>query len=246
MKNILSEEHYILIQNVTDDSREKEFLKKEKQLIERYNSLLNKYYRHNNYKSSLIKPAILNRTKEEILKHYQSLLNLGPKFVPTNKNLPFMDIITTTESCALDMEHKHKENEVETLRQNVSSILQKKLNLKIRSNLKKKSIKRITKNDQIRVHEFDKGCGFAIVTNDTAKEKIEEQLGKATKAKIDPTSRLTNKIQKKLCKLRKENKFTNKTYFELYPSDPIPPRLYGTIKVHKPEKTFPCESLYLQ
>ena len=50
------------------------------------------------------------------------------------------------------------------------------------------------------MHEFDEGCGFAIVTNDTAKEKIEEQLGKATKAKIDPTSRLTNKIQTKLCK----------------------------------------------
>ena len=27
LKNILSEEHYILIQNVTDDFREKEFLK---------------------------------------------------------------------------------------------------------------------------------------------------------------------------------------------------------------------------
>ena len=213
MKNILSEEHYILIQNVTDDSREKEFLKKEKQLIERYNSLLNKYSRHNNYKSSLIKPAILNRTKEEIPKHYQSLLNLGPKFVPTNKNLPFMDIITTTESCALDMEHKHKENEVETLRQNVSSILQKKLNLKIRSNLKKKSIKRITKNDQIRVHEFDKGCGFAIVTNDTAKGKIEEQLAKVAKAKIDPTSRLTNKIQKKLANLEKKTNLQTRPIF---------------------------------
>ena len=98
----------------------------------------------------------------------------------------------------------------------------------------------------LRVHEFDKGCGFAIVTNDTAKEKIKEQLDKATKAKIDPTSRLTNKIQKKLCKLRKQNKFTNKTYFELYPSYPIPPPLYCAIKVHKPEKTFPCESLFLQ
>ena len=54
-----------------------------------------------------------------------------------------------------------------------------------------------------------------IQTNGTAKEKIEEQLGKATKAKIHPTSGLTNKIQKKLCKFRKENKFTNKTYFEL-------------------------------
>ena len=43
-KNILSEEHYNLIQNVADDSREKEFLKKKKQLIEKYNRLLNKYF----------------------------------------------------------------------------------------------------------------------------------------------------------------------------------------------------------
>ena len=36
--------------------------------------------------------------------------------------------------------------------------------------------------------------------------------------------------------MRKENKFDNKTYFKLYPSDAIPPRLYGVIKAHKPEK----------
>ena len=89
------------------------------------------------------------------------------------------------------------------------------------------------------MHKFGKGCGFAIVTNDTAKEKIEEQLSKATKGKINPTSILTNKIQKNLCNLRKENKFTSEAYFELYLSDSIPPCLYGTIKVHKPEKNFP-------
>ena len=80
----------------------------EKQLIEKYSSLLGKHSRHNNYKTSLIKPAILNLTKEQIQKHYESLLNLGPKFVPTDKSLPFMDIITSTQSCALDMEHNHK------------------------------------------------------------------------------------------------------------------------------------------
>ena len=102
LKSILSKQHYILIQNVTDHSREKEFLKKRKQLIDKYNNLLDKYSQHSNYKTSLIKPAILNLTKEEIPKHYKSLLNLGPKFVPTNKNLPFMDIVTSTISCALD------------------------------------------------------------------------------------------------------------------------------------------------
>ena len=178
LKSVLSEEHYILIQNVTENSREKEFLKKKKQLIHKYNSLLDKCSQDSNYKTSLIKPAILNLTKEKILKHYESLLNLGPKFVPTNKNLSFMDIITSTEPCALDIEHNHKENEAETLRQNVSNILQKNLNLKIRSNFKKgekRALKELRKNDKIRVHKFDKDCGFAIVTDDTANEKIEEQ-----------------------------------------------------------------------
>ena len=31
-----------------------------------------------------------------------------------------MDIITSTESCALDMEHNHTANEAKTLRQNVT------------------------------------------------------------------------------------------------------------------------------
>ena len=59
-----------------------------------------------------------------------------------------MDIISSIESCALDMEHNHKENEAETLRQNVSNILQKNLNLKFKSNLKKderRALKRMKK-----------------------------------------------------------------------------------------------------
>ena len=97
------------------------------------------------------------------------------------------------------------------------------------------------------MHEFDKACGFAILTNDTAKEKIEEQLGKATKAKIDPTSRLTNKIQKKLCKLRKENKFTNKTFILncIHPT-PFHHVYMAQSKRTNQKKTFPCDLLYLQ
>ena len=69
--------------------------------------------------------------------------------MPMNKNLPFTDMITLTEFCALDMEYNHKENEAETLVPNVSNILQKNLNLKIRNNLTKDEkmheVKRITK-----------------------------------------------------------------------------------------------------
>ena len=55
-----------------------------------------------------------------------------------------------------------------------------------------------------RVYKFDKGCGFAIGTGDTAKEKIEEQLGKATKAEIDPQQMGSHKIQKKFANVEKK------------------------------------------
>ena len=73
--------------------------------------------------------------------------------------------------------------------------------------------------------------------------KIEEQLGKAKVIDEDPTKKCASKIQKHLCKLRKEKKFTDQGYFEIYPSDPIPPRLYGTVKARKPEKNYPMRTV---
>lgn len=68
-----------------------------------------------------MKPANFNLNSEMFIpKHDQSLLNLGPKYSPTNKHLPFMAIITSTQSCAVGLEYNCKENEAETLRQNVS------------------------------------------------------------------------------------------------------------------------------
>ena len=44
-------------------------------------------------------------------------------------------------------------------------------------------------------------------------KKVEEQLDKAKKANIDPTNRLTNKIQKKHCKLRKKKQIYKQDLF---------------------------------
>ena len=60
-------------------------------------------------------------TSKERPKNYESLLNLRPKFLPRNKNLPFMDIIKSTKSCSLDMEHNHKENEAENRTEKLKS-----------------------------------------------------------------------------------------------------------------------------
>ena len=78
----------LLFKVVMNNSREKEFLRKKKQLIYKYNSFLDKYSQRSNYKISLINPANLNLTSEEIPKHYESLLNLGPKFCLRRKTCP--------------------------------------------------------------------------------------------------------------------------------------------------------------
>ena len=67
-----------------------------------------------------------------------SLLNLRPNFVPATKRIPFMDIISATETCALDFQNSSKETDVEFLPQKVSRILKKRnINIKLRGNLSK-------------------------------------------------------------------------------------------------------------
>ena len=83
------------------------------------------------------------------------------------------------------MEYNRKENEAKILTQNVN-VLQKKLNVKIKINFsegERTALKELQRDDKLRVHKFDKGFGFSIVTNDTAKEKIEEQLESKQKPK---------------------------------------------------------------
>ena len=124
----------------------------------------------------------------------------------------------------------------------------KKRNFKITSNLtkdKQRALKQTQCDDKFKVHEFEKGFRLVIATDGTAKENVEEKLGKAKKVKIDLTNRLTSKVQEKLCKLRKESKVKSKTYSEFYMFDPKPPCLYGTIKVHKQDKKLFHASHYL-
>ena len=118
--------------------------------------------------------------------------------------------------------------------------------MKLRENLSKpqrKALVQMKNNKDTTIYPFDKGSGFVVLPEKNAMQKIEEQLGKAKIAENDPTLKFTNKIQKILCRLRKEKKFTDKEYFQIYPSDPIPPRLYGTIKAHKPEKNYPMRTI---
>ena len=105
------------------------------------------------------------------------------------------------------------------------------------------ALKQLKNDQQMKVYPFDKGIGFVLVNDIDDISKIEEQLGKSKIIDCEPTSLLTGKFQRLLRKLKKEDKFDKKTYSLVYPSDCIPPRLYGTLKAHKPEKNYPMRAV---
>ena len=113
LRSVLSK-HFETIERIINKSKEKEYVKKRNNLIEKYQNLTkgNKIPKITVNKSFL-KPALLSFTNQEISQHHLELLNLGPKFVPSNKKLPFMDIVNATELCALSLEKENQIKKVE-------------------------------------------------------------------------------------------------------------------------------------
>ena len=55
----------------------------------------------------------------------------------------------------------------------------------------------------------------------------------------DPTKTIVGKFQRKISRLRKEDKIDTKQFYQLYPSDAVPSQLYGMLKAHKPANNYP-------
>ena len=89
------------------------------------------------------------------------------------------------------------------------------------------------------VYPFDKGSGFVIINHEDALKRIEDQIGHTKKVNRDPTKSLVSNFQRTLRKMKKEEKFSDRLYRQLYPTDAVPPRMYGMIKAHKPAKNYP-------
>ena len=195
-----------------------DFREKQKSLKAKYKKLLQKP-EITNVQSTVVKSAVLNLTGNPMSADQMELLNLGPKFVPVQQKVPFMDIITSTETAAVELDKNNKIFEFETLRQQVSSTLLKFINKKIPSNLtckQRQALKELKDRSDTKIYQFDKGSGFAILNKDDAIAKIQDQLGEARLTNNDPTKSLTKKFQSTLSAIRKEEKLSNKLYYEMY------------------------------
>ena len=145
---------------------------------------------------SLVKDVVLNLCDDEIPKHQLELLNLGPKFVPNIKSIPWMDVIAKTESSALKLEYSNKVEKAQTLRKDVLRLL--KMNTACRDNIKKEhrnAIQQIKSDDTISIYPFDKGSGFVRIRTEEAILKIREQIGPTKILNSDPTPSITQTVK---------------------------------------------------
>ena len=242
LKHELSEQDFADIQRVTEKSREQRHVKEKNRLKDKFNHLsgtdIPTYTT-----SNIVKTSTLVLSKDVIPDEHKELLNLGPNFVPAFNRAPIMDIVTSVEAIASRMNTTTDETcEAELLRHDVSNILEKYVNKKLPTNLTKqqsKALREMKSNNNLKIVPFDKGNGFAVLDSKDMFDKINDQLGEAREIEKDPTKTLVNKFQVEISRLRKEDKINKQTFYAMYPSDAVPPRLYGLIKAHKPSKNFP-------
>ena len=85
-----------------------------------------------------------------------------------------MDIMSATETCAIDLENSSKETDAKFLRQKVSHILNRNLNIKLRDNLSKpqrKALVQMKSNKDTTIDLFKKGSGFVVLSGKNAIQK---------------------------------------------------------------------------
>jgi hypothetical protein len=151
---------------------------------------------------------VLNLLKDELPCNQLSLLELGPKFVPTPKSVPHMDIITNVENAVQQLERKQDSTNYhsEQIRDKVSNALSKFINFKPKCNLsseQRHALKEIKSDKNIKVIPFDKGSGFAVMNKDDMLTKMKEQIPSTTVITEDPTNALVKKFQAQISKLKK-------------------------------------------
>ena len=258
LKSILSQNDFGNLVRITEKSREQAFVASSTRLREKFEVLFRgrRASYHNpatpghsatsQPSKQLVKSAVLNLTQQEISKEKIDLLNLGPKFVPAMEKVPIMDIVTSAEVAASELEYKKHSTDAERLRHEVSNILLKHINFKLPSNLnrdQRNALRDLKDDANLKVVPFDKGTGFVLLKKEDMIAKISEQIGEARVLTKDPTNSLVTKFQQQISKLKKAEKIDMTTFYQMYPSDAIPPRLYGLIKAHKPEKGYPMRTV---
>ena len=253
IKDTLSTPDFTNVSSIVNKAYEREFLRNRAKLKAKFEHL----QRQNlpprlptSTRTSTIKNPVLQLQKDSLPPEATSLLEKGPKFAITHKG-KHMEIVHKTEMAAKSLEYKGEREKGEKLRQDVSHILHQSMNNPHlhKPNLtqtEQKGLKQLQnkiKEGEIAITPHDKGIGFVTLEPEKLKEKATSAFQNVTTNTPNRTKTVQGTIQRKLLKLKKEGKISEKDYKQIYPSGCTAPISYPLLKAHKQNKNYPARNI---
>ena len=214
IKDTLSTPDFTNVSSIVNKAYEREFLRNRAKLKAKFEHL----QRQNlpprlptSTRTSTIKNPVLQLQKDSLPPEATSLLEKGPKFAITHKEIPYMEIVHKTEMAAKSLEYKGEREKGEKLRQDVSHILHQSMNNPHlhKPNLtqtEQKGLKQLQnkiKEGEIAITPHDKGIGFVTLEPEKLKEKATSAFQNVTTNTPNRTKTVQGTIQRKLLKLKK-------------------------------------------
>jgi hypothetical protein len=178
---------------------------------------------------------VINHSNRTLSDSEYKVLSRGLKFAVTPRELPTWDIITSTEQACYQI----KDSKVaQSLRSEVVKAL--KSARPPRSNISKEerlALKSLREDKNIEILPADKGCATVILDKSEYTTKMNSLVkDEATykPLKKDPTDKYRAKLVKIINQWKNEDTISENLAKYLKSQGGVPPRVYGTPKIHKP------------
>ena len=177
---------------------------------------------------------VVNLSSYTLTDAEEQVLQRGLNYATVPRRIPYMDFIASVEGVARRMNIE----EANDLRVRVCGILRRaKLPP---SNLRKeerRALRTLKNNNSIVVLPADKGNATVEMDAAAYEEKITILLKDPVykKVKRDPTAAIEWKVLKEVRELEKKHLLSKALGTRLKPSSSRSPKLYGLLKIHKPE-----------
>ena len=163
-----------------------------------------------------------------------SVLKKGLNFAVTPRQVPFVDMITITETACRNLNI----GDANELRAKMCMVVDRCSKIKDQNVMKDemKSIDNLRKDDSITILPADKGRVTVVMNKKEYENKCKQLLGDEKtykRLKGDLTRKFKGEIVSILKDFKERKVITPELHKKLYPTVDQPPRFYGLPKVHK-------------
>ena len=249
LRRALNDKDFLQIKNLAEEKSQQFFLQVREKQIAKFSRFFDN---HRNLSEKVDKKRtdnvttidvdktswVLNLSKHELTNTESIVLEQGLNFADSPRHVPNNDIIANVEAVLRSCKDKNK---AEHTRAKVSSILRAaKRPQQNTSKDERRALKDLKRNDAITLLPADKGNTTVILDTEEYEQKAKELLGKPPFQEVsrNPTTRNEKRVNDGLKRLLNKGSIDKDTFDQLRVSTngTQPPRFYGTVKVHKPQK----------